>query len=162
MSARIAGLALVSLLALCGAAAAEESLNPMRSIDRGTLSGFVELPLFDPARRLPPPPPPPQIVVETPAPPPPAPPPTLQLVGIVRGKSDMAIVRQNGSDKAMILRNGALLGDWTVAVHPLGVTLRNGGQSVSYSIFAKAGSAAPPPSRQPLAANQMMRRAPDE
>ena len=165
MSARLALVGLATAVAVCGAAAAQDadSLNPMRGVEKGALSGFVELPLFDPARRLPPPPPPAQVVVDAPAVQPPEPPPSLQLVGIVRGGRDMAIVHQNGAEKAVILRNGELLGNWTVSVQPLGVTLRNGGRSVSYSIFAKNGAPAPTPvTQQPLASSQMMRRAPDE
>lgn len=163
MSARIAILGIAAATAFCGAATAQESesLNPMRGLEKGALDSFVELPLFDPARRLPPPPPPSQVVIDTPAPPPPEPPPSLQLVGIVHGQRDMAIVHQSGAEKAVILRNGASLGNWTVVVQPLGVTLRNGGRSVSYSIFAKTGAPAPVP-QQPLATSQMMRRPPDE
>ncbi len=164
MSARVAILGFAAALAFCGVAAAQdsESLNPMRGIEKGTLDSFVELPLFDPARRLPPPPPPSQVVVEAPAPPPPEPPPSLQLVGIVHGQRDMAIVHQNGAEKAVILRNGESLGNWTVVVQPLGVTLRSGDRTVSYSIFAKPGGPAPVQQQQPLATSQMMRRAPDE
>ena len=163
MRARVAILGFAAALAFCGVAAAQdsESLNPMRGIGKGTLDSFVELPLFDPARRLPPPPPAAQAVIDTPAPPPPEPPPSLQLVGIVHGQRDMAIVHQNGAEKAVILRNGESLGNWTVVVQPLGVTLRSGDRSVSYSIFGKTGGPAPV-QQQPLATSQMMRRAPDE
>lgn len=151
MSARLyglglAGLVLAAALALRGGAAAQDSapLNPMSGVEKGALSSFVELPLFEPARRLPPPPRPAQAVVEAPIPPL-EPPPSLQLVGIVHGTSDMAIVHQNGTEKAAILRTGESLGSWTVVVHPLGVTLRNGGKSVNYSIFVKTGVTAPSP-----------------
>ena len=164
MSARpvlsLAGLALALLAAGSATAEEAESLNPIHALDRATFKGFVELPLFDPARRLPPPLPPAPVVVYTPPPPPPEPPPALQLVGILHGKRDMAVVHKDGADKALVLRNGEKLGNWIVAVHPLGVTLRNGDRSVDFAIFAKT-VAAPPP-QQPVAVGRMMRRAPDE
>ena len=154
----------VALLAAGSAGAQEaESLNPLKSLDPAALAGFVEKPLFDPARALPPPPPPP-IVTEMVAPPPPVePPPALQLVGIVHGRRDMAIVHQNGADKTMILRNGEKIGSWTVLVRPpVGVSLRSGERTVDFTIFGKGGLAAPPPPAAPVAVGQMIRRAPDE
>ena len=152
-------------LLVAGAARAQEteSLNPMKGLDQAALTGFIEKPLFDPARALPPPPPP-AVVTEMVAPPPPVePPPALQLVGIVHGRRDMAIVHQNGAEKTVILRNGEKIGSWTVLVRPpVGVTLRSGERTVDFSIFGKGGQAAPPPPAAPVAVGQMIRRAPDE
>ena len=158
--------ALCATLAVCLAGAAHaqetESLNPLKALDQAALAGFVEKPLFDPARALPPPPPPP-VVAEVTAPPPPVePPPALQLVGIVHGRRDMAIVHRNGAEKTLILRNGEKIGSWTVLVRPpVGVSLRSGERTVDFTIFGKGGQAAPPPGH-PVAVGQMIRRPPDE
>ena len=167
MSGRLALLALAAALDLCGVcgiatAQQPDSLNPMRELDRAALANFVELPLFDPARRLPPPPPPAPVVVNVPAPPPAEQPPTLQLVGIIRGKRDLAIVHQNGAEKTVILRNGELLDGWTIVVNALGVTLKNGDRSIGYAIFAPSAGGTPPPPPAPVAVDQTLRRHPDQ
>ena len=149
--------AAVLLAASAGRAAAQDtvSLNPLTTLDKAALTGFVERPLFDPERRLPPPAP---VLAEAPPPPAPVEPaPSLQLLGIVHGLHDMAIVHRDGGQQTIVLHTGDKLGSWTVTVRPpVGVSLSSGDRTVDFAIFAKM--AQPAPRDRPMAVGTMIRR----
>ena len=157
-------LAAISDLLVTGAYAEDiDSLNPIAALDKGALDTFVQRPLFDPARQLPTPPPPfAAAAAAPPPPPPPEPPPVLQLIGVVHGRRDLAIVHQNGNEKTMILHTGERIGSWTVVVRPpAGVSLRDGDRTVDFKIFANAAQQ-PPQIARPLAVGALMRPRIDE
>ncbi|RXF70293.1 hypothetical protein [Hansschlegelia zhihuaiae] len=105
-----------------GAAPSPETLalNPLAALDKGSLTGFRDMPLFTPSRRRPEPPPP---VAEAPPPPPPppparkpSPPPELKLAGVVEGPEGSIAVVENtgGGGKIERLRLGDQVGGWLV------------------------------------------------
>lgn len=130
-------------------------LNPLRAIQRSSLSGFRDKPLFTPARAEPAAPvmapvaivPPPKVEM------PPSPPPRLVLIGIVNSGQDVAIVHENDAPAAKMLESGDRLGAWLVTIlPPRTLRLTDGARTVDYKLFAHepaapAGAAVvrPPP-----------------
>lgn len=121
------------------------SLNPLQVLDKATLKGFLEQPLFDPSRRLPPVARAAVVVVARSAPPSVEPPPVLHLLGVIHGQRDMAIVHRDNDEKTVVLHTGDLLGAWRVTVlPPVGVRLRDGDRAFDYALFGKTGASAGP------------------
>ncbi|MDR4306868.1 hypothetical protein IHQ68_09580 [Chelatococcus sambhunathii] len=105
--------------AKAAAAADALALNPLAGLDKATLEGFREAPLFTPSRTRPTPPPPP--VAEAPPPPPPPEeepppePPTLKIAGIVAGPDGaVAFVSKEGEEEVEQLRLGDQIDGWLV------------------------------------------------
>ena len=131
--------ALVALLLPVPAIAQDESarvLNPLASLDKRTLKGFVGKPLFESSRHSPtvtapvakvlPPPPPPRV----------EPPPSLRLIGIVEGAHWLAaIVHRNDTGKTETLRPGDHIGTWTVEVRPAALRMVSGDRAFDYAMF---------------------------
>lgn len=113
------------------------SLNPVASYPKAKLKSFVQAPLFDPSRRLPevlsvPQPSRPVLVVIEPA-------PAIQLVGVIQGAKDVAIIKN--ISKTEMLHTGDRLGEWTAEVLPLGLRMRNGTRAYDYVLFNLGGKA---------------------
>lgn len=130
-------------VAWADAGPAPASPNPLRALDKASLSAFVEQPLFDPARRLPPPVPfvaplPQQVTAPT------VEPPALRLLGVIHGARDVAIIHRADSAKAEMLTTGDSVGPWRVTVLPVGVRLTDGDRAYDYALFAKGGAAIGP------------------
>lgn len=145
---------LVVGLAFCAAPGADaqsgDSLNPLKALDKATLKGFLEQPLFDPARRLPPVVSAPAVAAAAPVAAPPEPPPTLHLLGVIHGLRDIAIVHRDNDRKTVILHTGDRVGAWKVTVLPsAGVRLRNGDRAFDYALFAKPGAGVGPVAAEP-------------
>jgi hypothetical protein len=135
-----------ALLALYSAAAGAQTspdmpsmpLNPLRSIEKSSLVGFRQRPLFNPSREEPPEPAAAPVIA---APPPatlapPAPPPHLSLIGIIHGDHDIAVVRVNGAPGTTLLATGDHVGDWAVTiVPPLGLRLKDGERILDFGLF---------------------------
>ena len=97
---------------LFGPACAQDvarSSNPLAAIDKATLRGFVEQPLFEPSRQQPVVAPP-YVYVAPPAAPVVEQPPSLRLLGLVEGASSFAaVVHRNAPRQPETLRPGARL-----------------------------------------------------
>lgn len=129
-------------------ASIDEALNPLAALEKGSLNGFRDLPLFTPSRRRPEPPP----VIEAEAPPPPAPvvrppapPPELKLAGVVLGpEGAVAIVQAVGETRAERLRLGDQKDGWLVTgieADSLKLTLEDREQK--YRLFDRSASKTP-------------------
>lgn len=130
----------VAALLLCAVASAQaqdasRSLNPLATMDKATLKGFVDQPLFEPTRRRP--------AVAAPlvyvAPPPPAvveQPPSMRLLGLVEGEhATAAIVRRNDTGKTETLRPGDRIGSWIVLIMPAALRIMSGDRAYDYALF---------------------------
>ena len=124
--------------------ATSRSLNPLASLDKATLKGFVEKPLFEPSRRPPVPaeplaalPPPSPAVVQ---------PPMLRLVGIVEGLHSLgAIVHRSDINATETLHTGDHLGAWTIEVMPGILRVASGGHAFEYAMFRSGPLSGPIP-----------------
>ncbi len=107
------------------------SLNPLASIDRATVKGFVEKPLFEPSRR------PPAALAPLAEPPPVAvPPPPLRLIGIIEdSRSLSAIVHRGDTNATETLHTGDHIGAWTIEVMPATLRAASGGRAFEYAMF---------------------------
>lgn len=98
----------------------EPVLNPLGSIDPGSLTAFRDRPLFEASRRrfvAPRAAPEAAPVAQAPAAPAPRPAPNLQLLGLLRiDGSDLAIVRDLADRKVHRLRTGDVIQTWTVTI----------------------------------------------
>lgn len=98
----------------------ESTINPLRSIDPESLTGFRDKPLFEASRRrfvAPRAVPEPVPVAQVPAAPAPTPAPNLQLLGLLRiDGSDLAIVRDLADRKIHRLLTGDIIQAWTVTI----------------------------------------------
>jgi hypothetical protein len=139
------------------------ALNPLAALDKATLDGFRDRPLFTPSRRRPEPPE--EVAVEEAPPPPPPPvrapppPPELKLSGVVEGPGGAVAVVENADEGGRIerLRLGDQVGGWLVtAIDGSSLRLTLAEREERYRIFerkeAGAGAAAafedePPPRR---------------
>ena len=132
-------LSVVVLLGPTFASAQDEASrmpNPLASVGKATLKGFVEKPLFEPSRhppiiaaplsQLPPPPQPPML----------EPPPSLRLIGVVEGaRSLAAIVHRNDNGRTETLHPGDHIGTWVVEVMPAGLRVVSGERAFDYAMF---------------------------
>lgn len=126
-------------------AAAEDALalNPLAGLDKATLEGFRDAPLFTPSRTRPTPPPPP--VAEAPPPPPPPEeepppePPALKIAGIVAGPDGaVAFVSKEGEEEVEQLRLGDQVDGWLVtAIDPQILKLTLDEREQEYRLFAR-------------------------
>ena len=137
---------MLAVLLLPTAALAQEGpsrlLNPLAALDKTTLKGFVERPLFEPSRRPP--------IVAPLAEPPPSPaavqPPTLRLVGIVEGSRSLrAIVHRADINVTETLQTGDHLGAWTIKVMPGTLRLASGDRAFDYAMFRDGAKSGPIP-----------------
>jgi hypothetical protein len=155
------------------------ALNPLAALDKGSLSGFRDMPLFTPSRRRPEPPP---EVAEAPPPPPPppptrkpTPPPELKLAGVVAGPEGAVAVIENSADGGKIerLRLGDQVGGWLVtAIEASTLKLTLDEREEQYRMFERTESqsaeedapdADGAPARRPNARGQSNRASqPDE
>ena len=130
--------ALLLTLAVNTSSMAQEptkSANPLAVLDKATLKGFVEQPLFEPSRQRP--------VVPTPdayvAPPITAvveQPPALHLIGLVEGAHLLeAVVHRDDTNKTETLHAGDHIGMWTVQIMPAGLRLVNGEHVFNFALF---------------------------
>ncbi|TXM69577.1 hypothetical protein FV222_02065 [Methylobacterium sp. WL103] len=120
-----------------------QNLNPLSTLDPGTLDAFKGRPLFAPSRR---PPPPRQVFTAPPAPVAvEAPPPDLRLVGVVAGVDKaVAILRRPTGGSSLSLKLGDSVETWRVqAIGPDRVTLRDGTRETTYRLFS-VGASSPP------------------
>lgn len=110
--------------------------NPLATVGKEMLKGFVDSPLFEPSRhppvvavplsQLPPPPQPPML----------EPPPSLRLIGIVEGaRSLAAIVHRNDNGRTETLHPGDHIGTWVVEVMPAGLRVVSGERAFDYAMF---------------------------
>ena len=114
---------------------AARSPNPLAALDKATLKGFVEQPLFEPSRQRP--------VAPTPyvyvAPPMPAvveQPPSLRLLGLVEGAHSLvAVVRRNETGRTETLRPGDRIGGWVVQITPASLRVVSGDRAFDYALF---------------------------
>lgn len=125
--------------------------NPLWSVPLSALTVTQERPIFSAMRR-----PPPRAVAAAPVEearvPPPRPveaPPPLMLVGAVVGEGDAIAILVNRDDQKVVrLRQGELLGGWSlISVQPREVTLKQGDRSEVLALQrpdAAATSANPP------------------
>ncbi len=138
-------LLLAALLLPTAALAQNETsrlLNPLASLDKTTLKGFVERPLFEPTRRPPIPaapraglPPPPPAVAQ---------PPELRLVGIVEGIHSLcAIVHRSDTNATETLHTGDHLGAWTIEVMPGTLRVASGDRAFEYALFRSGPRSGP-------------------
>lgn len=139
--AAAAAAAVIALLAT-GAAAQEAAggLNPLGGLDKSTLQGFRERPLFAPSRRPPPvetPPAPVDAPVAVAEPPPPAPQPNLRLTGVLEGPDDsIAVVQDLDANVTTQLRLGDMMNGWLVtAIDPVALRLTLGEREEEYRLF---------------------------
>ena len=123
---------------------ASRPLNPLASLDKATLKGFVERPLFEPSRR---PPIPAAPLAELPPPSPTvAQPPMLRLVGIVEGSHSLyAIVHRGDINATEMLRTGDHLGAWNIEVMPGMLRVASGERAFEYALFRKGPWSGPIP-----------------
>lgn len=126
------------------------ALNPMATLDKGSLSGFRDMPLFTPSRRRPEPP---AAVVAAPPPPPPpvqaappAAPPEIKLAGVVEGpEGAVAIIENNGEIER--LRLGDQVDGWLVTgVEGFTLKLTLDEREEEYRLFKRAEGGAAKPS----------------
>ena len=111
------------------------SSNPLAALDEGSLSSFLERPLFEVSRRrpivaplLPPSAPPPPVIVEKP--------PSLRLLGLVEGAhTAMAVVHRDDTGKTETLRSGDRVGAWIVEVLPAALRVTNNGRVIDFALF---------------------------
>ena len=111
------------------------SVNPLAALDKATLKGFVEQPLFEPSRQRP--------VIATPnvyvAPPPPPvvdQPPSMRLLGLVEGANSFAaVVHRNDTGKTETLRPGDRIGSWIVQIMPATLRVTSGDRAFDYALF---------------------------
>ena len=144
-------LALLFSAAPARAQDAARSLNPLAALDKSTLNGFVEQPLFEPSRHRP--------VVAPPyvyvAPPPPAvveQPPSLRLLGLVEGvHSSAAVVHRNDTGRTETLRPGDRIGSWVVLIMPASLRVMSGDRAYDYALFRGGPSQGPVPVENPPA-----------
>ena len=125
-------------------------LNPLASLDKATLKGFVERPLFEPSRRPP--------VLAAPLvnlPPSPAmvQPPMLRLIGIVEGLHSLsAVVHRSDINATETLHTGDHLGVWVIEVLPDTLRVASGDRAFEYAMFrdgARSGPTPVPPASGP-------------
>ena len=137
---------------------AARSLNPLAALDKATLSGFVEQPLFEPSRHRPVAAP--RLVYVAPPPPPVVePPPSLRLLGLVEGaRSSAAVVHRNDTGKTETLRPGDRIGSWVVQIMPAALRVMSGDRTFDYALFrggpqqGPVAAEAPPPFVAPTVA----------
>lgn len=114
---------------------AQHSGNPLASLDKSTLTDWVQRPLFAPSRKRPPETaqgPAPQAAVAKP------PPPLYDLMGVVSEKGRaIALLRKKADGTNFRVEVGDMLGGWQVSkVDARAVTLmRDDGSSETVSIF---------------------------
>lgn len=120
-----------------------QQLNPLSSLDKATLEGFRDMPLFTPSRRRPDPPP--EVEAEAPPPPPapkratPAPAPEITLAGIVLGPEGAVAVVQSGAGKVERLRLGDQIGGWLVTgIESAALKLTLEEREEEYRLFERA------------------------
>ena len=118
-------------------------LNPLASLDKTTLKGFVERPLFEPSRR-------PPILAAPLARSPPAPavmqPPMLRLIGIVEGLHSLsAVVHRSDINATETLHTGDHLGTWVVEVMPGTLRVASGDRAFDYAMFRSGPRSGPIP-----------------
>lgn len=125
-------------------AAADAALNPLSSLDKASLEGFREAPLFTPSRTRPKPPPAPVVEAAAPPPPPPEPepppPPDLKLAGVATGpEGAVAIVQESGATRVERLRLGDQVGGWLVTgIEPDRLKLTLDDREQQYRLFERA------------------------
>ncbi len=140
-------LTLVALLLPTAALAQDGSsrlLNPLASLDKATLKGFVERPLFQPSRRPPSPaaplaelPPPSPAVIQ---------PPTLRLIGIVEDLHSLsAVVHRSDTNATETLHTGDHLGAWVIEVMPGTLRVASGDRAFEYAMFRSGSQSGPTP-----------------
>jgi hypothetical protein len=132
---------------------AAEALNPLSALDKQSLTGFRDAPLFTASRRRPEPPeevaaapePEPQPEPE-PAPPPDAPAPELRLAGIAEGPDGaVAVVENAESGKTERLRLGDQIGGWLVTtIDPVALRLTLNEREEEYRLFDRSKEPASP------------------
>ena len=134
----------LAVLALPGHALAQgappRALNPLAAIDKATLKGFVEKPLFEPSRQ------PPSVVapIIQVAPPVVEPPPALRLIGIVEGaRSLAAIIHRNDTGRTEMLHAGDHIGGWTVEVMPGILRVASGDRAFDFTMFRSGPMSGP-------------------
>ena len=119
-------------------------LNPLAALDKASLKGFVERPLFEPSRR------PPVVAAPLAHLPPPAPvvmqPPKLRLVGIVEGAHSLsAIVHRGDTNTTETLHTGDRVGGWTIDVMPGILRATSGDHAFEYVMFRRDLQSGPAP-----------------
>lgn len=121
-----------------------QSLNPLSAIEKSTLQGFRERPLFSPTRRAPALEAP-AAEIETPAevaapPAPPAPQPNLRLTGVVEGPDEsVAVVQDLDANITTQLRLGDMLNGWLVtSIDPVALKLTLGERDEEFRLFDPA------------------------
>ena len=111
------------------------SSNPLASLDKALLKGFVEQPLFEPSRQ-PPVVTPPNAYVAPPMPAVVEPPPPLRLLGLIEGADFLAaVVRRNDTGRTETLHPGDHIGSWVVHIMPATLRMVNGDRSYDYALF---------------------------
>lgn len=127
-------------------------LNPLAGLDKATLDGFREMPLFTPSRKRPAPPAA-EPAEEAPPPPEPkqaapAPPPELKLSGVIEGpEGAVAVVQDAGSGgKVERLRLGDQIGGWLVTgIEPAALKLTLAERDEEYRLFQRSDASAKGP-----------------
>lgn len=121
------------------------ALNPLAALEKSSLSGFRDMPLFTPSRRRPVPPP----VVETAAAPPPPPrqeppasAPELKLAGVVEGPDGSVAVVDNGG-RVERLRLGDQVDGWLVTqIGPSSLKLTLDEREEEFRLFQRSEASA--------------------
>ncbi len=127
---------------------ATRSLNPLAAIDKSTLKGFVEQPLFEPSRHRPVVAPP-YVYVPPTMPAVAEQPPSLHLLGLVEGATSFAaVVHRNDTGKTETLRSGDRIGTWVVQIMPAALRVMNGDRTFDYALF-RGGSLQGPVAVEP-------------
>lgn len=127
-------------------------LNPLAALDKATLDGFRDMPLFTPSRKRPAPP---EAAPPEEAPPPPepkqaapAPAPELKLSGVVEGPGGAVAVVQDVSagGKVERLRLGDQIGGWLVTgIEPAALKLTLDEREEQYRLFQRNDASAKSP-----------------
>lgn len=126
-------------------AAAMPATNPLDAIATSSLSAFRTRPLFAPSRAEPAvPEAPPPMPAAAPPPPPPAEPPALKLVGIIDGRTRIAVVHLGDSAKTRMLASGDMLDNWRVTVLGTALRLTSGDRSIDIALFHSASAGTRP------------------
>ncbi len=111
-------------------------LNPLASVEKAMLKGFVEKPLFEPSRHPPVIAAPLPQLLSPPQPPLLEPPPSLRLIGVVEGSRSLAaIVHRNDNGRTETLHPGDHIGTWIVEVMPAGLRVVSGERAFDYAMF---------------------------
>ena len=120
---------------------APRPLNPLASLDKATLKGFVDRPLFEPSRR---PPIPAAPLLAAPSAPALVQPPMLRLIGIVEGSHSLsAVVRRGDTNATETLHTGDHLGAWTIEVLPGTLRVASGDRAFDYPMFRNGPRSGP-------------------